>query len=394
MISYDEALERLLAAIDPLASEQVAIDLAMGRILSEPVTAALNAPRADVSAMDGFAVRKAEALTCSALKIVGEAVAGAPFDGSLGPDQAVRIYTGAYVPDGADFVAIQELAEIENGTVRFADGIGSGSNIRTAGSDFRAGDTLLEAGTRLSPAAMVALAGADRPSVQVVRRPKIAVIATGDELVSPGFAAGTTAALPESASYGVCALATERGAHIVSRHRARDDLAELQSIAANALDQADCVVVIGGASVGDRDLAKPMFARSALDLVFSKVAIKPGKPVWFGIALGRPVLGLPGNPSSAMVTARLFLAPLLGGLLGRNGWTEVATFPLPLAIDLPANGSRDTFVRARLEPEGLLPCANQESGAQAPLATSDWLIRRGAGDPPQARGELVVAMPL
>ena len=169
---------------------------------------------------------------------------------------------------------------------------------------------------------------------------------------------------------------------------------DLEEIATQALSLADCVIVIGGASVGERDFAKPMFAGAELELAFSKVAIKPGKPVWFGTAGGRCVLGLPGNPGSALVTARLFAAPLLTALQGGDAWAEIQTVPLPLEVPLEPGGSREIFVRARLGKDGLKPVANQESGAQAPLAQSSWLIRRAAHAPAQVAGAMVRAIPL
>ncbi len=287
---------------------------------------------------------------------------------------------------------MQEYAEREGDRVRFREGFGPARHIRKRAGDFAKGATLLEVGQRLTPRAMVALAGADIAEIEVTRRPKVAVIATGDELEQPGSAHLSPHGLPESGSYGVSALAMSCGATLADRMRGRDDLEVLSGLARRALDIADCVVIIGGASVGDHDLARPMFAGIGLHEHFARIAIKPGKPVWFGMCGGKPVLGLPGNPTSAMVTARLFLVPLLAAMQGGNGADEVRFMPQILAADLPPNGSREAFVRARATEEGLLPADNQESGAQAPLASSDWLIRRSPNDGPCSSGQVVRAI--
>ena len=377
-----------------MEGEAVAVSDACGRVVVEPVYAQIDAPRVDIAAMDGYAVRLDEARTDQALKVVGEAFAGTPFTAALGEGQAVRIFTGAHVPAGADCIVMQEYAQRSGDTVTFEKGFGPARHIRKRGGDFAAGALMIERGTRLSPAAMIALAGADKADAVVARQPRVAIIVTGDELVAPGSAAAIANRQPDSASYGVAALAERYGATIVQIFRAEDDLATLEEIATQALSLADCVIVIGGASVGERDFAKPMFAGAELELAFSKVAIKPGKPVWFGTAGGRCVLGLPGNPGSALVTARLFAAPLLTALQGGDAWAEIQTVPLPLEVPLEPGGSREIFVRARLGKDGLKPVANQESGAQAPLAQSSWLIRRAAHAPAQVAGAMVRAIPL
>ena len=348
MIPFDEALSRAISMVQPLESEAVAVSDACGRVVVEPVYAQIDAPRVDIAAMDGYAVRLDEARTDQALKVVGEAFAGTPFTAALGEGQAVRIFTGAHVPAGADCIVMQEYAQRSGDTVTFEKGFGPARHIRKRGGDFAAGALMIERGTRLSPAAMIALAGADKADAVVARQPRVAIIVTGDELVAPGSAAAIANRQPDSASYGVAALAERYGATIVQIFRAEDDLATLEEIATQALSLADCVIVIGGASVGERDFAKPMFAGAELELAFSKVAIKPGKPVWFGTAGGRCVLGLPGNPGSALVTARLFAAPLLTALQGGDAWAEIQTVPLPLEVPLEPGGSREIFVRARL----------------------------------------------
>lgn len=393
MITYAEALGLMLDAVSTQGSESVRLEDAAERYLAMTVTAAIDAPRCDVSAMDGYAVRLLDAQNGGWLEIIGEAAAGVPFAGDIESGQAVRIFTGAHVPHGADCVVIQEEALREGDRIRCKERFGPSRHIRAKGSDFEAGANLLEAGTRLSPTAMVALAGSDRARVEVARRPTVSVIATGDELVAPGEAARTKSSIPESGSFGVAAMAVQGGASLVGKYSGADDLGVLEGLAKDAMERSDLVIVIGGASVGDRDFAKQMFEQFDLSLMFSKVAIKPGKPVWFGTADGKHVLGLPGNPSSAMVTARLFLAPLLVAMQGGNGYASVASSSQVMATDLPPSGMRETFVRARLDEDGLRAVINQESGAQAPLASSDWLIRRAPGDHGIPAGESVPAIP-
>ena len=393
MISYAEALDRLLSVARPLGCEIVPIDQASGRRVAEDIKAIIDAPRFDVAMMDGYAVRIADVVDGQWLEIIGEVSPGRPFRHALGPGQAVRIFTGARVPDKGDCVIMQEEALREGNHVKVKPGFGPSRYVRKKGSDFCAGDLLLAAGTRLTPSAMVALAGADVAELRVAKPVRYSLIATGDELVEPGHAHSTAQSIPDSASYGVEALARIRGGELAGRWRSEDSLDQLEHLAGVALDQSDLVVVLGGASVGERDFAKTMFEKHGLALSFSKVAIRPGKPVWFGMVGEKYVLGLPGNPGSAMVTARVFLAPLLAALQAGDAAGEVMTSPLKLASELPASGARETFTRARLGPEGLVPASNQDSGAQAPLGASDWLIRRSPDDHAREAGDMVEALP-
>ena len=343
--------------------------------------------------MDGYAVIDGATRPGEPLTVVGESRAGAGYPGNVEPGQAVRIFTGAPLPAGADRCIMQEYAARDGETVRFAEGYGPGWHVRAAGSDFAAGDLLLAAGTRLNPRAMIAAAAADVAGVPVARRPRVAIIGTGDELAPPGEAHLRVDAIPESVTYGVSAMVAESGAQVVHRVIGLDDLYALETAAGAALETADLVIVTGGASVGERDYAKPMFAPHGLDLVFAKVAIKPGKPVWLGRAKGKWVLGLPGNPTSAMVTARLFLLPLLARLQGQPVAEVLRWRSLPLAAPIGATGNRETFVRARWDEAGLMPLGNQDSGAQGALAQADWLIRCPAGQPALVTGQPVSALP-
>lgn len=393
MLTYDEAIAILCKTVSALPCEVLPIGRAAGRYLTQPVFAAIDSPRQNAAAMDGYAVRLDDAADGQWLTVAGESAAGRPFAGSLEPMQAVRIFTGAHLPHDADCVIMQEYAQRDGDRVRFSEGFGPARHVRMRGNDFRKGDRLLQPGQRLAPGAMIALAGADLAEIEVARQPKIVVIATGDELSEPGSARLSACHIPESGSYGVAAMAKGWGATVVDCLQERDDLDLLIPLAQDALARADCVVVIGGASVGDHDLARPMFRPARLEEKFSRLAIRPGKPVWFGMAGKTPVLGLPGNPTSALVTARLFLAPLLTALQGGDPRSAIGFQPQVLCGTLPPNTARESFVRARSTREGLCPAPNQDSGAQAPLATSDWLIRRPIGAPAVGHGEIVPAIP-
>jgi molybdopterin molybdotransferase len=388
MISFDEAVRLAEEAARPLGRESVPLAEAAGRVLAAPVMAMIDSPPADCSAMDGYAVREAD--LPGTLRLAGESFAGNGFGGGLEPGSCVRIFTGAPVPEGADRVVIQEVAVRKGGAVTIAELPGPARYIRARGSDFRAGDRLLEAGRRLDARALVAAAGADAGEVETWRPPALLVLATGDELAPPGEARRRPGAIPESVSIGVEALAGDWGGRSLGSRRLADELPALERAAGEAIEAADLIVVTGGASVGERDYAKAMFAPHGLELIFSKVAIKPGKPVWLGRAGSTLVLGLPGNPTSALVTARLLLAPLVAGLAGRRGALEWR--PLPLAEPLPACGDRETFHRARLLDGQAVPVANQDSGAQLALAQADLLLRSRPHDPERSAGEEIEAL--
>lgn len=392
MIEFDAAQALLAAAVQPLGAEAVALEQACGRVLAEPVHAAIASPRRDVSAMDGYALRDADAAIGAQFRVIGESFAGGAVPPALGPGEAVRIFTGAALPAGADRVIMQENCTLADGVMTVVGEYGPGWHVRKAANDFAAGALLLPAGRLLDPRAVVTVAAADRGQVQVHRQPRLVTIATGDELAPPGTAAANPLTIPESVSFGVAALAQSHGAQVAARLRGVDDLAGLARLADQALADADVVVVTGGASVGERDFAKAMFAAHQPELLFAKVAIKPGKPVWMARAGSRWIVGLPGNPTSAMVTARLFLVPLLAALQGRAAAEVLDWEEHPLAAPLPAVGRRTTFTRARREAGGLVPVRNQDSGAQAALAAADWLVRCDPGDQPLAAGTLLPAL--
>jgi molybdopterin molybdotransferase len=390
MISFDEALALAGAAAKPLGKEAVPLDRAAGRVLASPVVARIDSPRSDVSAMDGYAVREADLSSLPArLRIAGKSFAGGRFDGEVRTGECVRIFTGAPIPAGADRVVMQENVRSEGDDAVFETSPGMSRHIRRAGGDFRTGEALLEAGRLLDPRAVVAAAAADVAKIEVTKRPAVQILGTGDELVEPGTAAPESDSIPESVSFGIAALTHQWGGCVRSRKRLRDDFEELERAAQEAVREADLVVVTGGASVGEKDFAKAMFEPAELELVFSKVAIKPGKPVWLGRAGETLVLGLPGNPTSALVTARLLLAPLLAAMSGRSMVEALNWRTAPLASELPECGGRETFHRGRWAGEAVELLSFQDSSAQKALAQADVLIRQRANTPAMAAGERV-----
>ncbi|MDP9424067.1 MAG: molybdopterin molybdotransferase MoeA [Pseudomonadota bacterium] len=390
MISFDEAAAIVASVARPLGTETLSLEKAAGRVLASDVDAMIDSPRRDVSAMDGYAVRDSDLARLPArLRVVGESFAGQVEVPSIGPGECVRIFTGGAVPDGADRIVIQEVVRRDEDWAIFDQKFGPARHIRPRASDFPVEERLLSSGTLLTSRALVAAAAADVGHVEVRQVPRLVVLGTGDELAEPGTARQRPAAIPESVSLGVASLAEQWGAKCIGRVRLPDDLVQLGEAASEALAKAELVVVTGGASVGERDFAKMMFRSAKLELFFSKVAIKPGKPVWLGRAGGTLVLGLPGNPTSALVTARLFLAPLVAGLCGRDpacahGWRKAG-----LASAVPACGERETFLRARWSGDCVEPLGDQDSSAQKLLAEADLLVRRPPGASACAAGEAV-----
>ena len=395
MVSFDEAIDIIRSAVRPLGTERIAVDEAGGRVLAAPVIAAIDSPRADVSAMDGYAIRSDDLGEYPvSLNLVGQSLPGKAWDGSVESGTCVRIFTGAPLPAGADRIVIQESIRREGDTAFIDTDPGSAAWVRRRGKDFRSGDELLAAGRLLDPAALIAAAGADAAAVEVFARPRLALLTTGDELVDPGQARTSPLAVPDSAALGVAALARQWGADIVARTRLRDKLDAMEAAAADALAASHLVVVIGGASVGERDFAKRMFEPLGLDLLFSKVSIRPGKPAWFGRIGETLVLGLPGNPTSALVTARLLLASLLAAMQGRPPEAALGWEPARLGTPLPACDQRETFHRASRAAGEVAPLGFQESHAQKAVADADVLIRQTANSAAVAAGEVVQVLRL
>ena len=390
MISFNDAAALVEAAAAPIATERVELTAAAGRVLAEPVNARVDSPRCDVSAMDGYAVRNADLHAMPiCLSIVGESFAGSPFDRSVGAGECVRVFTGAAIPEGADRVVIQENVRREGDTVIIDEAPSRARHIRQRGGDFETGDLLLAPGQLLHPRAIVAAAGADVRELAVFEKPRLSILSTGDELVDPGAAATTVGAIPESVSFGVAALAEQWGGYVVGRSRLPDSLDKMEAAAAQVTTGADLVVVTGGASVGEKDFAKQMFEPLGLELIFSKVAIKPGKPVWLGRVRDTLVIGLPGNPTSALITARLFLAPLLCGFAGRRPSDALQWRIAKLATDLDECGARETFQRAWWSNGKVDVLSNQDSSAQRALAHADLLVRQRPNSPKRAAADEV-----
>lgn len=390
MIGFDEAFECIVNWGRTIGTETVSVETAAFRVLAAPVVARIDSPRRDVSAMDGYAVREADLRVLPAtLRVAGESFAGAGWDGIIGAGECARIFTGAPVPTGADRIVIQEQVRRNGQFALVEEEPGTASHIRKRGSDFEAGDQLLPTGRLLDKRAIVAAAGADLDLLEVYLRPRVSILSTGDELAEPGTAAHRRDAIPESVSLGVAALAVGWGGDVIGRQRLRDELAAMEAAAEAAVDGSDLVIITGGASVGEKDFAKRMFEPLGLDLIFSKVAIKPGKPVWLGRVQGTFVMGLPGNPTSAMVTARLLLAPLLAGLCGRAPGDALRWRTATLASPLGGCGPRETFHRATWVQDEVQILGFQDSSAQRALAEAELLVHQCANTPALAAGDPV-----
>lgn len=395
LISFDEASRLIALHAEPLGVETVPIEAADRRILARPAVAKRRSPATLVSAMDGYAVRDSDLAQLPAtLTIAGKSFAGAGFGGALPAGSCVRIFTGAPAPAGTDRIVLQENVRAGDGVAIFEQPLPSHRHLRLPGSDFQEGEILISAGSTLTPQRLIGIAAADLAEIEVFRRPRVAIICCGDELAEPGHAGRSPDKIPESISFGVAALVRNWGGIVAMRWRLPDDLARLQAAAADAAKLADVIVVIGGASVGEKDYAKDAFAPLKIEYLFTKVAIRPGKPVWFGHADKTLVIGLPGNPSSALVTGRLFLAPLLAGLCGGNvsdalNW-QVMRSNAPVA----GCSDRDVFSRAKVVARSAVSLLDQDSAGQKALASATHLIRRRKGDLGSAADALVETLVL
>ena len=397
MIPVAEALERLLAPLKPLGPEQVAVADAAGRVLAEDVISRRTQPPFAVSAMDGYAVRAADVARVPArLAVVGAAPAGQAYGKPLGPGEAVRIFTGAPVPEGADCIVIQEDTEREGETVIVREGAPPGRYIRPAGLDFREGDRGLAKGTRLTARDVGLAAAMNRPWLLVHRRPRVAILPTGDEVVLPGDPVGQHQ-IVSSNGFALGALVTAAGGLPVQLPIAPDDGAALQRIAEAAVG-VDLLVTTGGASVGEHDLVRDALGASGLTLDFWQVAMRPGKPLMFGRYRDTPMIGLPGNPVSSLVCGLLFVKPAVERLQGLAPAASIAP-RARLAAPLGANDRRQDYLRARLRrgADGALeaePFSRQDSSMLSLLAQSDCLVVRPPHAPPAAAGEWVEIVPL
>jgi molybdopterin molybdotransferase len=390
------ARAEILAGIIPLPSEPVGIEAASRRTLAEAVTAPRAHPPFRSSAMDGYGVRAAD-LGCEPLTVLGEAAAGRPYAGlPLRARGAVRIFTGAAVPAGVDLVVPQERTRREGDSVWLETSAQPRTHIREAGVDFGAGQVLVRRGVRLDARHIALIAAAGTATVQAARRPRVAVLATGDELVEPGAAAGAHQIF-DSVSFGIGASIGEWGGEALRLPARPDSEGAIAAAAADALRDADLLVVIGGASVGDYDVVKQSLAGLGLRIAVERVAIRPGRPTWFGRTGDGAVLGLPGNPAAALVCAHLFLRPLLHAMLGREAHSNRAT--ALLEDEIAASGAHELYLRAvatRGEDTRLRvrACDNQDTSLLSVFAAANALIRRPALAPAAASGERVEVLPL
>jgi len=397
LLSVEEALARIVEGVEPLAAETVAVDAAHRRTLAAPLAARLTQPPFDASAMDGYAVRAADVARLPAtLRVVGQAAAGHPFPGSIGAGEAVRISTGAPLPAGADAVVIQENTAREGDRVVVREGMPDPGNVRRRGFDFAEGEVLLGPGRRLGAREVSLAAAMGHGRVPVRRRPRVAVLSTGDELVAPGEQPGP-GQIVSSNHLGVAALAETAGAEVRFLGIARDTRDSLEAHLARAED-VDILVTIGGASVGEHDLVGPVLGARGMQLAFWKIAMRPGKPLMFGRLGPARVLGLPGNPVSALVCTRVFLVPLVRALLGQPA-RDGAPAQARAAVALAANGPRQHYMRATSMPgpDGLLavtPVRSQDSSLLAPLAQADCLLVRPPDAPAAPAGSIVPVLPL
>jgi len=396
MIPVEEALSRILSAVSPTGAETVALSEGWGRVLARPVAARLTQPPADVSAMDGYALRAADATLGARLRVIGAAPAGHPFAGSVGPGEAVRIFTGGAVPPGADAILLQEDALAEGDAVRVNEAARHGRHIRRAGLDFAAGDEVVPAGRRLTARDVGLAAAANHPWLTVHRRPRVAVLATGDEIALPGdpIPAG---GIVSSNAHALAGLIRAAGGEPLVLPIAPDDR---DAIAAAGEEAARCdlIVTTGGASVGEHDLVQAALGPKGFALDFWKIAMRPGKPLIWGALRGTPLLGLPGNPVSAIVCGVLFLVPALRRLSGLPA-RAVATRAAVLGAPMAANDRRQDYVRATLSAGAAgvpvaTPFAVQDSSMLATLARADALLVRAPRAPAAEIGDAVEVLEL
>ncbi len=394
MISVEDALKACLDLAQPVGTETVALTEAGGRVLAQPVTASRDQPPFSASAMDGYAVRDVEAIPGRRLKVIGEAPAGHYWSGRIGPGECLRIFTGAPLPEGTDRVVIQEDVERDGDRITLGRNLSSGMNVRPSGADFFAGDRM-DAPRRLSPADVALAAAMNAARLTVSRKPTVALIATGDELVSPGEDPGPDQIIASN-TYGLKARIEAAGGQArllpIARDR-RESLEQVFDLAAGA----DLIVTVGGASVGDHDLVGDVAASRGLDRAFYKVAMRPGKPLMAGRLDDAVLLGLPGNPVSAMVCGELFLIPMLQAMMG------LPSGPRPrlrarLGVDLDMNGPREHYMRAEVSPGDTLPVITpynrQDSSLLTVLSGASALLVRPVDAPRARNGDVVEFIPL
>ncbi|WP_422074310.1 gephyrin-like molybdotransferase Glp [Tranquillimonas rosea] len=385
MISVEEALDGILALVAPLDPEDVPLTEARGRVLSAPVRAARAQPPFPSSAMDGYALAAGDARPGARLRVIGQSAAGHGFDGTVGPGEAVRIFTGAPVPPGADRVVIQEDVAAEGDTVTLGETLDDNLYVRPEGGDFRAGDEVFPR-RRLGAADLTLLAAMNTGTIRAARQPEVALIATGDELAMPGEAPRPDQIIASN-TFGLKAMIEAAGGRARLLPIARDNPASLTK-AFDFARGADLVVTIGGASVGDHDIVDRVAAARGMERAFYKIAMRPGKPLMAGRLDGAPMIGLPGNPVSSMVCGHVFVLPALRAMLGL-GAAPAPRARAPLAAPVAANGPREHYMRATLGPEGLSAFDRQDSSLMSVFAAAQALIVRPPHDGPRDAGDTV-----
>jgi molybdopterin molybdotransferase len=394
-----DALAAVLAGAEPLPEEMVALDAAYHRVLARDLASLRTQPPLAMSAMDGYAVRAADASRVTTrLKVIGEVAAGRPFERPVGPGEAVRIFTGGVIPEGADAVVIQEDTVADGASITITEAAAAGRHIRPAGVDFHEGDVLLPQGTRLADRDLSLAAGMNYPELPVRRRPKVAILATGDELVMPGSTPGP-GQIVYSNGYALQALARAEGADTIDLGVAADTVDATTDGIRRARDHsADILITTGGASVGDHDLVKRSLEAEGVAIAFWRIAMRPGKPMMHGRLGAMRVIGLPGNPVSSYVCGFLFLVPLIRALSGRARIHHPRETAL-LGRDVAANDQREDYLRARLEAraDGELiatPVNHQDSSLLANLAAARALVIRAPFAPAASAGSLCDIMRL
>ena len=390
MIPVAQALEGLFALTRVMDTEEIPLRHAAGRVLAQEVTAQRTQPPFAASSMDGYALRRAEVEPDAMFKVIGEAAAGHRFDGVVKAGQAARIFTGAPVPEGADFVVIQEDVTRRGNLITLGHNIGDKDNIRPAGGDFMQG-TPMAAPRRLRPADIALLASMNIARVPVYRKPVVAILATGDELVQPGETPREDQIIASN-SYGLAAMLDGLGAETRLLPIAGDTAPALMR-SFELAQGADLIVTIGGASVGDHDLVAPVAAEMGMEQSSYKVAMRPGKPLMAGRLGTSAMIGLPGNPVSAMVCGTVFVAPMIRAMLGL-GQNAAPRITAPLAQDIPANGPREHYQRATITDGAITPEARQDSSLLSVLAGANALLVRPPHDPAKPAGALVEAINL
>jgi molybdopterin molybdotransferase len=390
MISVEQALDNLFTIAPTMGTEWVTLENANGRVMIAPVVAKRDQPPFTSSAMDGYAMRRGDVAIGNRLRVIGEAAAGHRFTGPVNAGEAVRIFTGAPLPTDTDFVVIQEDVTRDGEHITINENLGQGANTRQQGADFKAGQTV-DAPRRLGPKDIALLAAMNIDRVQVSRRPDVALISTGDELVFPGENPNQDQIIASN-TFGLAALINDAGARARILPIARDNIASLNT-ALDLAQGADVIITIGGASVGDHDLVGKVIAERGVDQSFYKVAMRPGKPLMAGKLDNAVMVGLPGNPVSAMVCGIIFLVPMLKKMLGQQA-KAAQRYQAIVTNEIPENGPREHYMRATLDAGKVTLADRQDSALLSVLTTADALVVRPPNAPAARVGDTVDYIPL